>query len=179
MILINYTGASSVRVLDDGSNLYTVQNTTYSKKPSPPDTLIGLRLSLVGLAGVAIGQMLDGTTPVEFFENLYTQKPFSNTNIETVALAPQIVDGELMSGVKSKMSYQFSFGEGNSKPSSQEITFWFAGPDALLRRVDVISLLGDKNQGSINTITTQKLNPTFAPDAFKFDANGLKLSPSR
>jgi peroxiredoxin/outer membrane lipoprotein-sorting protein len=175
LISLNRTGPSSVRALDDGTNLYITQGATFQKDPAPKENVIG-DLGIAGLTGVALGQMLDGKNPVEYFQTIYSQKPFSKVNIKTVALPARMMDGQMMSGVRSNMSFELSLGKEAPKHLSQQMTFWFGGPQTLLQRLEVSHLAEGKNSVSSEKISAQKLNPAFTPDTFKFNDAGLKLA---
>lgn len=169
-------GSTLLYVVNDGSNLYRVIGTSYSKSPSGADNAVDVdnALSPLGIAGTAgdvLGQMLGGKNPVEFFQNLYSHGEFDHFKSTTVALPPQLVDGEMLRGVRSNFSYQFSLNANQHAADSREMTFWFAGPQALLRRVDG---RGPGEPLWSQKIRAQHFNPTFAPGTFQFDTTGLK-----
>lgn len=174
-------GKTTRRKLYDGANFYSVSDGTYRKDASPSKTALPL-LSVMGYgetSGQLIGAMLDGKNPIEFLQSLYLGEVGKNLKANTIALAPRVVDGDVLSGIQSTYSFSFEMPEsgGKTEKVSEQLTAWFGGSPLVLRRVQ---LRGTHDDGKIYTrsekIIDQGLSPTFETDSFKWNDAGLKLA---
>ncbi len=170
-------GKETFRLLLDGSDFYVVQGATYRKQPAPPatgtPTLMG---GVGGASGQLIGAMLDGKNPLDAMQTLYSQAPFQNFKGSTVALAPRVVDGDVLSGIQSTFSFGIPRPDGKVGTISQQLTAWFGGKPLSLRRVQTRYTQNGKVTTISEKILDQQLSPTFEEGAFKFNDTGLKLA---
>ena len=164
------SGKDSVRVLVDGSNLYIVQGTSYRKMPAPPG--FNLASSSPG-SGQLLAAMIEGKNPIEAMQAAYTSSG-SHLQGKTIALAPRIVDGDVLSGVQTTFSVSSS-GRGAGLNLKEQATAWFGGSPMLLRRVQLMLSINGKDVAIQEKILDQQLSPAFAEDTFKFSDSGLKL----
>ena len=170
-------GENTMRLLLDGSDFYMVQGTTYRKLPAPPATgTPALMGGVGGTSGQLIGAMIDGKNPIEALQTLYSTKPFQNFKGSTVALAPRVVDGDVLSGIQSTFSFGIAQPGGKAMTITQQITAWFGGAPLSLRRVQTRYTQGDKVSTMSEKISDQQISPTFEEGAFKFNDTGLKLA---
>lgn len=166
------SGATTMRILLDGSDLYVVQGTSFRKSPAPA---VAVSQLLGGFtSGQLIGAMLDGKDPISAMGSTYSKAPFKNYKSRTVALAPRVIDGDVYSGVQSSFSFDVPTQGGATQTIGEQVTAWFGGSPLVLRRVQTRMT----QNGKINTLTEklsdQQISPTFAEDAFKFNETGLK-----
>jgi len=173
--LYKHYGSIKSRFLDDGSKSYYIRGDSYSQsdvtgQEGPID------IAFAGMSGSSIGEMLRGNDPIQADLHTYKSGLFTLLNAKTVAIGTHLVDGDALQGVRTTISHLFSRTPGKERKFSIEETYWFGGPNALLRRVDNRTSGGLKAHFYIERIFNQQLNPTFAPNAFKFDPTGLKLA---
>lgn len=159
-----------LHIVNDGSNFYSLGGPSHQKEALEVDNALSSQ-GIAGVAGNEMGQLLGGKDPVEFFQRLYNEGGFHLLKSTTVALPSQVVDGETLRGVRSNYSWEFRLNKNQRSFHSREITFWFQGSKALLRRVDI---RGPQEPLGIQRISNQQLNPTFAPGTFKFNPGGLQ-----
>jgi peroxiredoxin/outer membrane lipoprotein-sorting protein len=170
-------GSSSTRVVTDGTAGYWTQGTSYHKIAASPNT-VNVAIGSAGLsneAGTFVIRMMKGANPLDQSRSVFNRAPFLNFKSTTVALAPQLFDGETLRGVRCDISFEFPSNTRAPQLISHQMTFWFGGANTLLQRVEEV-----RTVGSLRTVTTEKISaqtpdPTFTPDTFKFDASGLKF----
>jgi len=168
-------GSIEPRSLNDGSKSYYIMGDSYYQSDvTAQEGPFGI--ASAGMSGSSIGEMLRGNDPIQAHLDIFKSEPFALLNAKTVAIGTHLVDGDALQGVRTTISHLFSRKPGEERKISLEETYWFSGPNALLRRVDNRVSGGLKTHFYIERIFNQQLNPTFAPNAFKFDPTGLKLA---
>ncbi len=168
-------GATSFLVVSDGGSLYFVAHGTYQKAPASTES-VALFAGVGGVSALCVNALMNGENPLSLQEKIFTGSPdlFRNFRSTTVELAPRKFGDSLLRGVQFQMSAE-GHGHGKTERISKQRTLWFDGASFLLKRVEDRDLTPEKTSYPlIEEITEQQLNPTFAPDAFKFDPTGLK-----
>ena len=169
------SGKEALRLLVDGKDLYIVQGTSYRKQTAPAE--LGAAQLLGGSGGIAgqlIGSMLDGKNPLFSMGSAYTKAPFKNYKSHTVALAPRVIDGDVLKGVQSSFSFDVPTQSGATQTINEQLTAWFGGSPLALRRVQTRYTQNGKTNTLSEKISNQQISPTFEADAFKFNDAGLK-----
>ncbi|RYX82964.1 TlpA family protein disulfide reductase [bacterium] len=168
-------GKTTRRFLLTGSDLYIVEGTSYRKQAAPP--ISGPRL-LEGMSAVVssfLASLLDGKNPITASQSIYAQAPYQGFQGRTVALAPRVIDGDVLRGVQSTYSYKFVGRDGKANPMRNQTTAWFGGSPPTLRRVQSILTQGGKNITFSEKILEQDINPNYSAEIFQFNDSGLKL----
>ncbi len=168
------SGKNMLRLLLNGSDFYVVQGTDYRKMDAPAVPVSQLMASAGGTTAQMIGAMLDGKNPVEALQSEYLQAPFQGFKGRTAALAPRVLDGDVLSGVQSTFSFSMKARDGSSHGYGNQVTAWFGGSPFALRRVQTRYTVDGKIITLSEKVFEQELNPTFDADAFKFNDTGLK-----
>ena len=157
-------------IVSDGQSAYTVRGKTFVQQKIPAEGTQIWQDAINGGTGVLVPAMLAGRSPVVELEASLKEAPFQNPRMTIAAATPTLVEGEMLRGVKINLSFDST----NKRPvTPTEIYLWFGG-DNLLRRVQTHDTSGGHNFLSVEKISAQKLNPTFAPGTFKFNATRLK-----
>jgi thiol-disulfide isomerase/thioredoxin len=183
--LVRYSSPSLLRVdtrreqkpttlLLDGSYAYRIWGDEYRKMPADYGQVSPLAVGMVGNLGLMMAGMMAGRNPIEAKVEIYSQLPFEGLKSRTVALGARVVDGDVLQGIQSTMTYAI---EGQAGTAMREqTTAWFGGSPFLLRRLQTITSGGLAHIKSTlsEKIVDQELSPSFAPDTFVFKAAGLK-----
>ncbi len=163
----------TTKVISDGKASYTVMDTTY-KRGDLPGEAKELWSSLNSGTGILTSEMLEGRSPLAVLQGIAKDMPGSKPTLAVSVPPPATVEGVALHGVKFNFSQQKA--GASASTSAMVIYVWF-GPDELLRRVSTSVVLDGGNFQSTEQISDAELNPTFAPDTFKFSATGLTLAP--
>ena len=153
----------------DGQNLHGIMTTGihYSKEKAPVSGVQFLRERT--LEGQFLADMLSGKSPFDPTQASFKDAPPFKGRLDS--LSPRTVDGELCSGIKLSLFSPASGDDGG--PQSLEVTMWF-GKRATLNRTQGIVRDEGKTSVSRTRLWNQQLNPTFAPNTWKFDPTGLR-----
>jgi len=164
--------------VSDGTSFYLVRGTSFQKSSITDGRgPIFLTLTPAGQSGELIGAMLKGQNPLAQFRQFMDSPIIHNAKLSASSLPPQMVDGNVASGVKLNFSAQILMRGGRSSFETGQATLWFGGDSTLRRTQFTASAPGSKQTLVLRErVVNQKLNPTFAPDTFKFDPTGLTLA---
>ncbi|RYX82965.1 TlpA family protein disulfide reductase [bacterium] len=168
------SGKNSLRLLLNGDNFYVVQGSEYSKQTAPPGGSVQLLGTLGSTSSEMIAAMLDGKNPISTMLNQYTQAPFQGFKSSTTALAPRVLDGDVLSGVQSNSVFNMKARDGAAHAYGHQVTAWFGGSPFALRRVQTRYTVDGKVLTLSERVFEQDLSPTFDADVFKFNGAGLK-----
>jgi len=176
--LENKDSPDQQKTVGDGTSLYIVRGTSFQKLPATDiNTQNFVDLNSAGQSGRLIGIWLRGRDPLAQFHQPIKSPTTRSSKLSVSALPPQMVDGNVATGVRMNFLVQ-SFRRGKLLPPQRwEITLWF-GSNSTLRHFQFIP---DTSGGKPTLVLrervfNQQLNPTFAPDTFKFDPTGLTLA---
>jgi peroxiredoxin/outer membrane lipoprotein-sorting protein len=181
--LLKINGSSPdnpLKFLLDGKNYYSVRFAAYRKQPASAMAASSLFGMSGSDSGPFIADMLQGKNPIESCNNSYLKSDSASTptkgfNSTTVAVAPRLTDGELLSGTQTTLTYDYPDDNGSISKINTRITAWFGGSPLMLRRTEMRYMSnGEPGFTMTDRIFDQQLNPKFAPDTFKFNATGLK-----
>jgi len=165
------------KVVGDGSYFYLVRGTSYRKFPAVKGWAeYFLSLHPAGQCATIIGQMLTGKNFLADFRQQMSESDIQSAKISFSLLPSQVVDGGVASGVQLDMAIRTSSEDTMSYLDTSQIILWF-GADSTLRRL-TNTYKSTRNGVPIvlkERVFNQKLNPTFAPDTFKFDSTGITL----
>lgn len=179
LLSVELKGSSPAhKTLNDGSFVYIVQGKSFRKFPV---TYGQGRMSIAAYAGGTsasiIDLMLKGQNPLNELHRDMSSIGVSSARLLVSALPRQMVDGSVASGVRLDITARTFFAGKLSPIEVSQIIFWFGG-DSTLRRVQFTES-ARRNRATYvirERVINQQLNPTFAPDTFKFDPTGLTLA---
>ena len=156
----------------DGTNIYAVMGTRFQKLSAKSVSGVEF-LDEHTFEGQFIGAMLSGKSVLDFMQESSEDPSVLTVRARLDFLKPQLVDGEIASGVRVRGTFSARAG-ASTVPESLEMTMWF-DKSAMLRRVQGIVSDKDKPQIVRTRLWNQQLNPEFAPDTWKFNDAGLRL----
>ncbi|BCM91518.1 thiol-disulfide oxidoreductase ResA [Abditibacteriota bacterium] len=161
------------KFVSDGKARYSVEGTTYKREPLPEQAEM-LWAPMNNGTGFLMSAMLDGHSPIVALQKALKSAPFPNPRMTVVVPPLAVVDGVSLNGVKINLLTSTT---PKSTPSSVSVIYLWFDPVGLLSRISTSSVEGKTIEKSTEQISDQQLDPTFAPDTFKFNATGLKLAP--
>ena len=164
-------GTSVTQLIADGKGVYIVQGTTYKRSDSPQEVATLWQSQLNNGTGFLMAAMLKGRSPVAVMQEAFADTSSKSPKLTVKVPPPAVVDGMALHGVKMSVSADLT-GKGVQSPM-MDVYVWF-GADGLLSRISTTYARGRTTSTTLERISEQELDPTFAPDTFKFNATGLK-----
>ena len=156
-------------LVSDGKMRTLVRGKTFESRALSGEMTQMWTEALSNGTGFAIPMMLQGKSVIGELRKMAQQAPgAANMKMNVTLPAPMTVGGEMLSGIKFNLS--------SDKPlkNNTVVHFWF-GADGLLRRVTTSDVSSTNRRfESTEVISNQQLSPTFASNAFAFNATGLK-----